>query len=76
MGMVEVGFLGEKYQVSETINEFLSYDKLLTPIMSKMLNTATADIKKDSRLTWDGDTMTSHIDNAATKYRKMVQKEM
>lgn len=73
MGMVEVGFLGEKYQVSETINEFLSYDKLLTPIMSKMLNTATADIKKDSRLTWDGDTMTSHIDNAATKYRKMVQ---
>ena len=41
MGMVEVSFLGEKYQVSETINEFLSYDKLLTPIMSKMLNTAT-----------------------------------
>lgn len=73
MGYVTVKFLGEEYQVSETVNEFLSYDKLLTPIMVKMLNTATADIKKDSRLTWDGDTMTSHIDNAATKYRKMVQ---
>ncbi len=73
MGYVTVKFLGEEYQVSETINEFLSYDTLLTPMRIKILNTATADIKRDSRISWNGDTMTSHIHGMADKYRKMVE---
>lgn len=73
MGYVTVKFLGEDYQVSETVNEFLSYDTLLTPMRIKILNTATADIKRDSRLSWNGDTMTSHIHGNADKYRKMVE---
>lgn len=73
MGYVTVNFLGEDYQVSETVNEFLSYDTLLTPMRIKILNTATADIKRDSRLSWNGDTMTSHIHGNADKYRKMVE---
>lgn len=73
MGYVTVKFLGEEYQVSETINEFLSYDKLLTPIRTKMLNAITMDVKRDARLTWDGTTMTSHIHGTADKYRKMIE---
>lgn len=73
MGYVTVKFLGEEYQVSETINEFLSYDTLLTPMRIKILNTAIADIKRDSRISWNGDTMTSHIHGMTDKYRKMVE---
>lgn len=73
MGYVTVKFLGEEYQVSETINEFLDYDKLLTPIRTKMLNMITTDVKRDSRLSWNGDTMTSHIHGTADKYRKLVE---
>ena len=73
MGLVAVKFLGEEYQVSETINEFLSYDTLLTPMRIKMLNTAIADIKEDSHLSWNGDTMTDHIHGTADKYRKMIE---
>ena len=73
MGYVTVKFLGEEYQVSETINEFLSYDKLLTPIRTKMLNSITADVKKDSRLSWDGNGMAHHIRSVTDKYRKFVE---
>lgn len=73
MGLVTVKFLGEEYQISETINEFLCYDTLLTPMRIKMLNAATADIKRDSRLSWNGDTMANHIHSTADKYRKMIE---
>jgi len=73
MGYVTVKFLGEEYQVSETINEFLSYDQLLSPVRTKMLNAIMADVKKDSRLSWDGNTMASHIHNTTNKYRKMME---
>lgn len=73
MGYVTVKFLGEEYQVSETINEFLDYDKLLTPIITKMLNMITSDIKNDSKLSWDGNTITNHINEITNKYRKIVE---
>ena len=73
MGYATVKFLGEEYQVSETVNEYLSYDTLLTPMRINILNTATADIKRDSHLSWNGDTMTNHIRGTADKYRKMVE---
>lgn len=73
MGYVVVKFLGEEYQVSETINEFLSYDELLTPIRTKMLNMISTDVKRDSRLSWDADTMTSHIHGTADKYRRLIE---
>lgn len=73
MGYITVKYLGEDYQVSETLNEFLGYDKLLNPIRNKLLNTIPSDAKKDSRLTWDGSTMTNHVHSIADKYRKMVQ---
>ena len=73
MGYVTVTFLGEEYQVSETINEFLSYDTLLNPIRTKMLNTITTDIKQDTRLTFDGNTMVNHIHSASDKYRQMIK---
>lgn len=73
MGYVTVTFLGEKYQVSETINEFLSYDTLLNPIRTKMLNAMTTDIKQDTRLTYNGTTMVNHIHNVSDKYRQMIE---
>ena len=43
MGEVTVKFLGDEYQVSETIKEFLSYDKLLNPIREKILQQFAED---------------------------------
>lgn len=60
MGYVTVKFLGEEYQVSETINEFLDYDKLLTPIRTKMLNTMTSSIKNSTRMTF-GEHLTVYV---------------
>lgn len=71
MGYVTVKFLGEEYQVSEAINEFLSYDELLTPVRTKVLNAITTDIKKDSRLSW-GETMADHVHDTTAKYRQMM----
>ena len=73
MANVTVKFLGEEYQVSETINEFLSYDELLAPIRTKMLNAITSDIKKDSKNLTYGDTITDHVHSVSDKYRKMVE---
>lgn len=73
MGLVTVNFLGEEYQVSETINEFLSYNTLLSSMEIKILKTATADLKRDSCLSWDGNTMENHIHGTADKYRKMIE---
>lgn len=73
MGYVAVKFLGEDYQVPETINEFLQYDELLTPIRTKVLSMVSADAKKDSILSWDADIMTNHVHSVADNYRKIVE---
>ena len=74
MGYVTVKFLGEEYQVSETINEFLSYDKLLSPIRTKMLNAVTKDVKRDMYLKYDGNKIVNHIHSTSDKYRQMIEK--
>lgn len=73
MGYATVKFLGDEYQVSEAINEFLSYDELLTPMRTKILNELPLDIKKDSRLTFESNIITSRIHGATDKYRQMME---
>lgn len=56
MGYVTVNFLDEEYQVSETINEFLSYDVLLEPMRKKLLEVMGAQMKSDAKyLVFSGD---------------------
>ena len=73
MGYVTVNFLGEQYQVSETINEFLHYDELLTPVRVKMLKSLSQDIKRDSRSMTFGDETPDHVDRNARAYQKLME---
>lgn len=80
MGYVTVMFLGEKYQVSQTINEFLNYELTLKkPMMLNILEALKADLdtsiaylKNDSIILF-GDIMVNHIHNMADKYRGIVR---
>ena len=45
MGYITVKFLGEEYQVPESVNEFLNYDRLLNPMREKLLKAMTDDLK-------------------------------
>lgn len=49
MGYVEVEFLGEKYEVSEAIKEFLEYDGLLLPILQRIVEKVTFCLERDSK---------------------------
>lgn len=49
MGYITVKFLGDEYQVSESINTFLNYDKLLAQITKKLMDAEMQSIKKYSR---------------------------
>lgn len=49
MGYVEVNFLGEKYEVSEAVKEFLEYDGLLSPILQKIVERMTFCLERDSK---------------------------
>lgn len=51
MGYVVVKFLGEKYQVSESVNEFLQYDSLLIPTMEKLIGQISENLSRDSKHT-------------------------
>lgn len=73
MGYVTVTFLGETYQVSETINEFLHYDELLTPVRVKMLKALSDDIKRDSRYMTFGEETTGYVDRNARSYQKLME---
>lgn len=73
MGYVTVKFLGEEYQVSETINEFLHYDELLTPVRVKMLKALSQDIKRDSRSMTFGDETPDYVDRNARAYQKLME---
>lgn len=68
MGYVTVKFLGEEYEVSETINEYLDYENILTPIRTKILDMLITDVNKDSKLVWDNNTA-KHIRDTSKKYR-------
>lgn len=71
MGYTTVKFLEEEYQVSETINEFLEYDGLLTPVRIKMLDMVVTDIKRHSKLSWDNAPVSIH--ETAEKYKKLIE---
>ena len=73
MGYIPVNFLGEKYQISEAINEFLHYDELLTPIRVKILNALSQDIKRDSCQLRFGEEMPGHVENSAKVYIKFIE---
>lgn len=49
MGTVTVKFLGEDYQISEAVREFLEYDQLLTPIYSRIIQSINSDIQAVSK---------------------------
>lgn len=70
MGYVSVKFLGEEYQVPETINEFLRYDQLLSPIMKKSLSMLSRDIEDDATRRWVGDM--SHVLDTTERYISLV----
>ena len=72
MGYVTVKFLGDEYQVSETINEFLHYDELLTPVRLKMLNTLSKDIKRDSQSLSFGSETAEHVYKITESYQNMM----
>lgn len=72
MGNVTVEFLGEEYQVSETINEFMSYDQLFTPMRTKLLNMISINIKKDTRLSF-GEHVPDYVRNNINQYKKIVE---
>ena len=71
--MVTVKFLGEEYEVSETINEFLTYDTIFTHMRTEILNSIMADIKKDAYTVLNADTIMDHIHNTTIKYRKIIE---
>lgn len=73
MGYIPFNFLGEKYQISEAINEFLHYDELLTPIRVKILNALSQDIKRDSCQLRFGEEMPGHVENSAKVYIKFIE---
>lgn len=73
MGYVTVKFLGAEYQISETINEFLHYDELLTPIRVRILKTLSQDIKRDSRQLTFGEETPGHVENSTKVYLRFIE---
>lgn len=72
MGYVKVKFLGEDFEISETINEFLDYDMMLNPIRIKMFNIMSMHVKRDCNISWeDGNGIVSHIHGNADKYKQL-----
>ena len=70
MGYVTVKFLGENYQVSETINEFLNYDSLLAPILGRLIEKISLNLSRDSR--FNPSDSFEHISNDGEEYKKIV----
>lgn len=49
MGIISVKFLGEGYEVSEAIKEFLEYDQLLVSMLPQLLERITFCLERDSK---------------------------
>lgn len=73
MGYVSLKFLGKEYEVSETVNEFLQYDELLTPMRSKIIQTLSRDIKKDATGLTFGDHMPDYMMRNISVYQKLMR---
>lgn len=73
MGYVTLKFLGKEYQISETVNEFLHYDELLTPMRSKIIQTLSRDVKKDATGLTFGDHMPDYMMRNVGVYQKLMK---
>lgn len=74
MGEVTVKFLGDEYQVSETIKEFLSYDKLLNPIREKILQQFAEDIKEIAQTSFMETECVDQVRGIMDKYINFIEK--
>lgn len=72
MRYVRVKFLGEEYQVPESVNEFLNYDRLLNPMREKLLKMMTDDLKWDSKNMTFGPEVTEHVVGKISSYANLV----
>ena len=70
MGYATVKFLGEEFQVSDAIIDFLKYDKLQTEITQKLMDAEMASIKTYSR--YKPSQFTDLAEQDTEKYRKLV----
>ena len=72
MGYKSLIFLSKEYEVSEAVNDFLSYDELLTPIRGRIITALSQDIKKDAKsLTFEDDTP-NYVENVTSKYKRFM----
>lgn len=70
MGYVTRKFLGEDYQISETVNEFLYYDSLLTPILGRLIQKISGSLSRDSG--YSPSDCFYHISNDLEEYKKII----
>lgn len=67
MGTVTVKFLGEEYQISEAVRDFLEYDQMLTPIYGKIVQCLSNDIQATSRTMTFDESVVNTIDSLLAK---------
>ena len=72
MGYINVKFLGKSYQVSKTINEFLQYDELLTPIRTKIIQELSKRIGEISAKAKFGEEMTDYMESICSSFKKIM----
>lgn len=72
MGTVTVKFLGEEYQISEAVRDFLEYDQMLTPIYGKIVQCLSNDIQATSRTMTFDESVVNTIDSLRQKYQGMM----
>lgn len=65
-----VNFLGENYQVSESVNEFLHYDSLLSPILERLIEKVVTNLSRDSK--YSPSDSFEHINSDGEEYKKII----
>ena len=71
MGYITVKFLGDEYQISDSINDFLEYDKLLTQITKKLMDAEMASVKSYAK--YKPSRFLSLAENESGKYRRLTE---
>ncbi len=72
MGYIKVDFLGEEYRISETIHEFLEYQKLLPEILNQSLEIIMKNFKRD--INGDYDSYVTHATDDIQEYHAFVKR--
>lgn len=70
MGYKTVKFLGEDFQVSESINEYLYYDSLLVPIIGKIIEKISENLSRDS--SYSPSDSFEHISDDLEEYKNII----